>query len=358
MSRFLDKRLQNLEKYTPGEQPKNTGLIKLNTNESPFAPAPEIMNIINSSEAEKLRLYPDPDTKELSEAIAGFLGVKSENICTGNGSDDMLNFAFMAFCGTEKGVAFPEISYGFYQVYADLYNLNVKKIPLKDDFTIDCRDYFGLSRTIFIANPNAPTGIALSVDEIERILIENEDVVVVIDEAYVDFGAESAVKLTKKYDNLLVVQTMSKSRSLAGARLGYAVGNKELIDDLKLIKFSTNPYSINRLSSKCGVASMLDVKYFEDCCNEIIKTREFLLDNLTKRGFFTLISSANFVFTKHRDRRGSEMYDILRDNGILVRRFEKKGIEDFLRITIGSQSEMEELLRVLDKMEENNAKNS
>ncbi len=357
MSKFLDKRLQKLVSYTPGEQPQDKTYIKLNTNESPFPPSPKVIEIINSSEVEKLRLYPDPETKELTCALANYLDVKPENICTGNGSDDLLNFAFMAFCGAEKGVAFPALSYGFYQVYADLYNLDVIKIPLNDDFSINPRDYFGLERTIFIANPNAPTGIALSLDEIERILIENEDVVVVIDEAYVDFGAESAVKLTKIYNNLLVTQTMSKSRSLAGARLGYAVGHKDLIDDLKLIKFSTNPYCINRLSALCGVASVQDGSYFKSCCEEIIKQRKSTLEEFTKRGYTTLPSVTNFVFTKHPNRRGSDICGILKDNGVLVRRFSSNGIEDFMRITIGSSSEMETLFKILDNLEVDYAEN-
>ena len=247
MSRFLIEDYQRLEAYTPGEQPTDMKYIKLNTNESPYPPSRGVLKALSGEEVSRLNLYPDPECKELKDALASLYGLTRENVFLSNGSDDILNFSFMAFCGKQTPVRFPEISYGFYKVYAELYGVDYTAVPLREDFSIDIRDYMGNDANVVIANPNAPTGIALSLDEIERIVKANPDRLVLIDEAYVDFGGQSAVALTKQYDNLLVVGTYSKSRSMAGARLGFAFGNRELIADLEKIKFSTNPYNINRL---------------------------------------------------------------------------------------------------------------
>lgn len=348
MSRFLDKRFASLEAYTPGEQPLDKKYVKLNTNESPYPPSPKVIEAISRERVADLKLYSDPATRALTGAIARYFGVSAENVYTGNGSDDILNFTFMAFCGEEKGAAFPEISYGFYEVYGELYNLDCKKIPLRSDFTINPADYYNLGRTIVIANPNAPTGIALTREEITGIIEHNPDDVVLIDEAYVDFGAESCAQLTKKYPNLIVAQTFSKSRSLAGARLGFALANAELIADLNKIKFSTNPYCINRLSSLAGVAAIEDDDYSRRNCEKIIKTRMAVVEELAKRGFETLPSCANFIFTRKPALSGDVLYTRLRDKGVLVRHFTKEPIRDFLRVTIGTPEEMQFFLKAID----------
>jgi histidinol-phosphate aminotransferase len=293
MSRFLDRRFQNLEVYTPGEQPLDKQYVKLNTNESPYPPAPGVIAAVSAEEVADLRLYSDPATRALSAAIAERFGVAPDMVYTGNGSDDILNFTFMAFCGQNKGAAFPEISYGFYEVYGALYGIDCLQIPLKPDFTIDPTDYYELGRTVVIANPNAPTGIALTRDQIVGILEHNRDDVVLIDEAYVDFGAESCAGLVGQYKNLIVAQTFSKSRSLAGARLGFALGDRALIADLNKIKFSTNPYCINRLTSLAGIAAIRDEAYFRANCQKIMDTRAYTTAELEKRGFEVLPSSAN-----------------------------------------------------------------
>ena len=250
MSTFFSGALKNLAPYTPGEQPQDQQYVKLNTNESPYPPSAGVITALNAKEASDLRLYSDPECKELKKALADYYKVEPENIYVGNGSDEALNFAFLSYATDGRGVAFADITYGFYPVFADLYHIPVQIVPLKSDFSIAPEDYYGLNKTIVIANPNAPTGMALSRDAIEGIVKANPDSVVVVDEAYVDFGAESCVELTKIYPNLLVVQTYSKSRSMAGARLGYAIGNAELIRDLETVKFSTNPYNVNRLHGK------------------------------------------------------------------------------------------------------------
>ena len=350
MSRFLDSRFAALDAYTPGEQPLDKKYIKLNTNESPYPPAPGVIEAINSDEVADLRLYSDPATRALTAAIAEHFGVERDMVYTGNGSDDILNFTFMAFCGANKGAAFPEISYGFYEVYGQLYNIDCKKVPLKADFTIDPTDYYGLGRTIVMANPNAPTGIALTKEQIVGILENNPDDVVLIDEAYVDFGGESCVSLVKDYKNLIVAQTFSKSRSLAGARLGFAIADAELIADLNKIKYSTNPYCINRLTSLAGIASIRDTEYFEANCKKIIATRDYTVAELDKRGFETLPSSANFIFTRKAGVSGTLLYEQLKAKGILVRHFKKEAIEPFLRVTIGTPEEMQAFISVIDEI--------
>ncbi len=348
MSRFFSHRFDALEAYTPGEQPQDRQFIKLNTNESPFDPSPAVLEAVSGAEVAKLRLYSDPECRLTVKAIADYYGVGERNVVLGNGSDEILSFIFQAFCDKDTPVAFPDISYGFYSVFADLYGLEAQVIPLKDDYSLDVNDYCGIHKTVVIANPNAPTGMAVSLEDIEKILVSNPDNIVVIDEAYVDFGADSAVELTRKYDNLIVVQTFSKSRQLAGARLGFAVANEAIIADLNTIRFSTNPYNINRLTLLAGEAAIKDKPYFEKTRQQIIENREYTVAELNKRGFRVLDSKTNFVFAAHNTAGGEELYKKLKDMGILVRFFNKARLSDFLRITIGTREQMDALLDALD----------
>lgn len=350
MSRFLNEKYRKLEAYTPGEQPRDMKYIKLNTNESPYPPSQGVLDAVNSQEAANLRLYSDPECKRLKEAIAGLYGVATENIYLSNGSDDILNFSFMAFAGNGVPATFPEISYGFYKVYAELYGLEYKKIPLKADFSIDAEDYCGLNSFIVIANPNAPTGKTISKADIIRILESNADNVVLIDEAYVDFGGESVYPLIKEHKNLLVVQTFSKSRSMAGARLGFAFGDKELIDDLNRIKYSTNPYNLNRITLVAGEAAIKENDYYMANCKRIIDTREYTAGELFKLGFEVVDSSANFIFAKSNSIGGEELYLSLKSRGILVRHFGDAKITDYIRITIGTREDMETFVAVIKKI--------
>ncbi len=348
MSRFLNEKYQKLEAYIPGEQPRDMKYIKLNTNESPYPPSQGVLDAVNSDEAANLRLYSDPECKHLKEAIAELYKVKAENVYLSNGSDDILNFSFMAFA--DDGVAFPEISYGFYKVYAELYNLDYRMIPLKDDFSIDAKDYCGLNKMIVIANPNAPTGKTISRDDIIQILETNQYNVVLIDEAYVDFGGESVYPLIKEYKNLLVVQTFSKSRSMAGARLGFAFGDKELIADLNKIKYSTNPYNLNRITLVAGEAAIKENDYYMNNCKKIIETREYTTEELTKIGFEVIDSKANFIFARSSEIDGGELYSLLKSDGILVRHFTNEKISDFIRITIGAREDMEAFIATVKKI--------
>ena len=345
MSRFLNQKYSSLEPYTPGEQPKVNGrLIKLNTNENPYPPAPKVSEIINDEELAKLRLYSDPEASLLVEAIADNFGIAKDQVITTNGSDEILAFIFMAFQGAGGKVYYPEISYSFYPVYCDVFGAAGVKVPLRDDFSIDPEDYYDADGLIVITNPNAPTGIALTLDQIEDILIHNKENLVVIDEAYVDFGAESAVQLIDKYDNLLVVQTFSKSRSLAGSRIGYAMGNSEIIADLNAIKFSFNPYNLDRLAILAGTEAMKDKAYFKETCSKIIETRENFVSEMEKMGFTILPSKANFVFAASSEISGKEYFTKLREDNIIVRYFDKEKISNYVRITIGTPEEMELLL--------------
>lgn len=346
MSRFLNSKYTELEVYTPGEQPRDMKYIKLNTNESPYPPSPAVLAVVNADQAELLRLYSDPECKNLKNSIAKLYGVNPENIYLSNGSDDILNFAFMAF--TEGGkAAFPEISYGFYKVFAQLYGIECRKIPLREDFSIAPEDFCGLGSFIVIANPNAPTGRTISLEDIEKILQTNPDNVVVIDEAYVDFGGQSCYPLIKKYKNLLVVQTFSKSRSMAGARLGFAFADEELIADLKRIKFSTNPYNVNRLTLAAGEAAINENDYYMENCRRIMATREWTSAELEKLGFTVIPSKANFIFAKSGRIGGQELYEELKKRGILIRHFSDPKITDYNRITIGTDEEMAVLVNTI-----------
>lgn len=340
MSKFLVDKFNSLTPYVPGEQPKERKYVKLNTNESPFPPSKKAVEYA-CREAQKVMLYSDPDVTDLVKALAKTYDVLPQNVIVTNGSDEVLNFAFMAYCNAQTPALFADITYGFYKVFASVNGIPYKEIPLKEDFTLDINDYLDKRGTIFIANPNAPTGIALSIDEIETLIKANPDRVVVVDEAYVDFGTESAVKLIKKYDNVLVTQTFSKSRSMAGARLGFGIGSKAIIDDLNRIRYSTNPYNVNRMSEYAGVGALEDAEYFENNCRTIIANREWTVGELKKLGFTTTDSKANFIFARCERIDGKELYLKLKERGILVRHFDKAPIKDYNRITIGSMEEMQ-----------------
>ena len=342
MSKFLSDKYQRLEAYTPGEQPRDMRYVKLNTNESPYPPAPGVVEAA-AKEAARLQLYSDPVCADLRDALAARYGVKRENVFVSNGSDDILNFAFMAFAGTGVPAFFPDISYGFYPVYAALHGIEARPVPLKEDFSIDPADYMGLGGFIAIANPNAPTGMALTRAQVETIVAANPDHVVLVDEAYVDFGAESCLPLMEKYDNLLVVQTFSKSRGLAGARLGYAIAQAGVIADLERIKYSTNPYSVNRMTLAAGIASVQRDDYNADNCRRVMATREAAVARLTEMGFEVLPSLANFVFARKPGVDGEMLYRELKKRGVLVRHFSAPRIKDYLRITIGTDGEMDVL---------------
>ena len=342
MSRFLNQQYRAMEAYTPGEQPRDMQYIKLNTNESPYPPAPSVVAAMNAEQVELLRLYSDPTAKNLKEKLAGLYGVEPENVFVSNGSDEVLNFAFMAFGG--RGVAFPDISYGFYEVYAELYGIDAEKIPLEEDFSVDYRKYCSKNKMIVIANPNAPTGMTIPVWQIEEILKTNPDSLVLIDEAYVDFGGESCLPLIAKYDNLLVTRTFSKSRCLAGGRLGYAFANPAIIADLEKIKYSTNPYNINRLTLLLGEATVDAEGYYQEKCAQIQKTRAWTVEQLKDLGFTVLPSRANFIFARTEKMDGGELYRKLKEKGILVRHFTNPRICQFNRITIGTPQQMAALI--------------
>ncbi|MBE6733937.1 MAG: histidinol-phosphate transaminase [Ruminococcaceae bacterium] len=348
MSRYLKENYQALEEYTPGEQPKDGEYIKLNTNESPFPPAPSVVEALKGEDVEKLRLYSDPTMSVLKGKLANLYGVKDENIYLSNGSDDILNFAFMAF--GQDGAVFPEITYGFYSVFAELHGIGYECVPLREDFTVDYKDYLKRDKLVVIANPNAPTGDMRPLWEIEEIIKSNPDNVVVIDEAYVDFGGESAYPLIDKYDNLLVVRTFSKSRCMAGARLGYAIASKGIISDLEKLKYSTNPYNINRLTATLGEATVDAEEYYQEKCKEIMSVREYTKERLEAMGFLVLSSKANFLFAKHNKINGEKLYLELKARHILVRHFTNDKIKNFNRITIGTKEQMDKLLEATQEI--------
>lgn len=343
MSSFFTDRFSNLVPYTPGEQPRDKRYNKLNTNESPYPPSPGVTEAAKK-ESEVLYLYSDPECIGLRAKMSEIYKIPPENILMTNGSDEILNFAFMAFADEKRPLAFPDITYGFYPVFAQLNHIPYNEIPLKEDFTIDINDYIGINKTIVIANPNAPTGITLSLCEIEKIVSGNPDNIVIIDEAYIDFGGESALPLLSKYDNLLICGTFSKSRSMAGARLGYGFASKEIIADLNTIKYSTNPYNVNRMTSACGIAALCEDEYYKNNAKIIEETRAWTTAELEKSGFEVLPSKANFVFAQSPDIDGGELYLKLKERGILIRHFTLEKIKNFNRITIGKKEQMESLI--------------
>lgn len=343
MSKFLNQKISKITPYVPGEQPKHREYIKLNTNESPYPPSK--MGVEYATEQAKFcYLYSDPECTELTGLVAQSLSVKADQVLLTNGSDEILNFAFMAYCDENTPAVFNDITYGFYKVFAELNGVPSTIIPLKQDFSVDVDAFINAKGTIFLANPNAPTGLYLTLDIIEKILSSNPDRIVVVDEAYIDFGSKSAVTLIDKYDNLLVTQTFSKSRSLAGARLGFGVANAKLISDLKTIKYSTNPYNVNRMTLGLGKGAILDKEYFEENCKKIIEDREFVGVELEKLGFTLTNSKANFIFAKHNEIDGKTLYLKLKEKGILVRHFDNERIADYNRITIGSHEQMQKLI--------------
>jgi len=349
LSRFFSEKYASLAPYVPGEQPKDKKYIKLNTNESPFPPSPMACSAAAEA-AKELQLYSDPECTDLVCTAAKILRVEPDQILFTNGSDEALNFAFMAFCDYETPAIFPDITYGFYKVFAGINGIPYRQMPLKADFTVDVGDYLTCESTVFLANPNAPTGLSLPLEEIEKIVSSNPDRVVVIDEAYVDFGGESALPLIQKYDNLLVVQTFSKSRSLAGGRLGFAVGCKELIRDLKTIQYSTNPYNVNRMTMAAGIGALEDTKYFEDNCRKIRENRAWTTDALRQMDFTVLDSDTNFILARHSTIGGKTLYLRLKEEGILVRHFDTPRLTDYVRITIGSDEQMKTFVNTVKKI--------
>ena len=343
MSRFFSSRYAALTPYTPGEQPQDQDYLKLNTNESPFPPSPGVAAAV-AAQCGKLQLYSDPQCAGLRRALADRYGVSPANIMVGNGSDEVLDLAFCAFAGEERPLYFADVTYGFYPVFAAKNRLPYQVIPLKEDFTIDPADYFGKNGVAVIANPNAPTGLALGLDQLEAILQANPDGVLIVDEAYVDFGAQSAAALLDRYDNLLVVRTFSKSRSMAGARLGYAIGCPALIRDLATIQFSTNPYNVSRMALRAGEQALAEQAYFDDNCRKIQETRAYTKAALEALGFFCTDSRANFLFARHPRLAGEALYRGLKERGVLVRWFDSPRIRDFNRITIGTRPQMDLLL--------------
>ncbi len=349
MSRYMSARFDSLEAYVPGEQPQDMQYVKLNTNESPFPPAPAVLEAVNRGEMERLNLYPDPEGKVLREKLADRYGVKPENIFLANGSDELLSFAFMAFCDKDRPVAFPNISYGFYPVYANLYQIPYTEVPLREGFVLDPADYCGRNENIVLANPNAPTGRAISVRAVEEIVRTNPDHVVLIDEAYIDFGGESCLPLIRKYDNLLVCQTFSKFRSLAGGRLGFALAGEGLIADLEKIKYSTNSYNINRLTMAAAAATLDSNDYYIANSKKIQENRAYTTRELSRLGFETLPSVTNFIFTRCPAVEGGVLYQRLKSRGVLVRHWDKPEISDWCRVTIGTRAQMDVFL---DKVHE------
>ena len=350
MSRFLNPRLAHLEVYTPGEQPQDQVYTKLNTNESPYPAAPQVVAAIDAEQVRNLRLYSDPVCRPLIEKLAQVYGLQPDQVFVSNGSDDILNFAFWAFAGQPGKAAYPDVTYGFYQVFADLHQVEANIIPLREDFSVRVEDYLNLKTMIVLANPNAQVGRALTRAEMERIIAANPDHVVVVDEAYVDFGAESCVPLIDRYPNLLVVQTFSKSRSLAGARLGFALGSAELIADLNRLKYSTNPYNVNRLTMAAGVAALEAADYYAKNCRAIQETRAWTVQALEALGFTVVPSLANFVLAAHKTVDGETIYRELKRRGILVRHFTAPRIANYNRITIGSPEQMALLVQTLGEI--------
>lgn len=342
-----EKNIRKVTPYTPGEQPQRDGIIKLNTNENPYPPSPKLMQKLKEMQGGSLRLYPDPAAKTLVDALAAYHGLLPEQVFVGVGSDDVLAMSFLTFFQSSKPVLFPDITYSFYDVWAELFQIPYERPPLAEDFTIVPEDYFRDNGGVIFPNPNAPTGIAMELEAVRKILDHNQDVVVIVDEAYVDFGADSALPLIKEYENLLVVRTFSKSRSLAGLRIGYAMGNPALIRYLNDVKFSFNSYTMNQPSIYLGAAAMEDEEYFQETLRKIVDTREWAKKELLALGFTFHDSKANFIFARHETCAAEELYDALRKADIYVRHFQQERIRDYLRITVGTREEMEVLIRFL-----------
>ena len=346
MSRFFSAKYRDLTPYTPGEQPQDQQYLKLNTNESPFPPSPKAVAWA-AEHTRPLHLYSDPESAELKRLLAKTYALAPENVAVGNGSDEILHFAFMAFCDAGRPAVFPDITYGFYPVFASVNGVPFREIPLRGDLTVDPDAYLTCGGTVFLANPNAPTGLNLPAREIARIAAADPDRVVVVDEAYVDFGGDSCVPLLGEYENVLVVQTFSKSRSLAGGRLGYALGSAALIADLETIRYSINPYNINSYTAAIGAATLLDPETTRANCEAIAACRAWSREQLIAMGFECTDSRANFLSARHPALPGERVYARLKEKGVLVRHFSRERIRDYNRITVGSREQMEALLAAL-----------
>ncbi|MEO1772758.1 histidinol-phosphate transaminase [Candidatus Enterococcus ferrettii] len=344
---FLHSKYAHLVPYTPGEQPKESDFIKLNTNESPYEPAPSVMEAVKAA-AHTLNRYSDTAARIVVDPLAKQLGVKADQVILGNGSDEILSFIFQAF--TEKGMSFPDVTYGFYAIYCDMYQAQANVVPLMEDFTLDLSAYDALAGTVIIANPNAPTGLLLSCEEICDFLKRHPDRLLVVDEAYIDFGGQSMIAHIEEFDNLLVVGTFSKSRQLAGARLGYAVGNSQLIGNLNQIKYSVNPYNINAMTQAAGAAVLAEQDYVDQCIKKTIEVRNWSTQELKKRGFEMTDSYCNFLFAKHSEFAGETLFEALREQKILVRWFNQPRTKDYLRISIGTKEQMERLMDAVDRI--------
>ncbi len=339
MSNWRDN-LRKIEPYVPGEQPDFPDMIKLNTNENPYPPSPKVREVMEHFDESKLRLYPDPASSRLVQAIADYNNVKNSQVFVGVGSDDVLAIAFMAFFNSKKPILFADITYSFYDVWAELFRIPYEKVPLNDKFEIVPSDYYRENGGVIIANPNAPTGIAQSINALEDIIQHNQDVVVIIDEAYVDFSSQTALNLIQKYDNVLIVQTYSKSRSLAGMRIGHAFGSEELISALNDVRYSFNSYPMTRLSVEIGAAVITDTDYFEQTKKKVIATREWVKRELIRLGFTFGDSMTNFIFATHDRVPAQVIFDKLREKHIFVRHFSAPRIDNYLRISIGTEEEM------------------
>ncbi len=346
-----EKLVRFVTPYTPGEQPKEAGIVKLNTNENPYPPSPAVAKALAAFDADTLRRYSDPTAQDLVRAISKSYDVPEDQIFVGVGSDDVLAMAFQTFFNGEAPVLFPDITYSFYDVWADAFGIPYRQIPLEEDFSVDCGKYIGAEAGgIVLANPNAPTGLALPLDELERVVRAHQDCVVIIDEAYVDFGGQSALPLAMRYENVLVVQTTSKSRSFAGGRIGFAFGNKQLIKYLNDFKFSFNSYTMGSVSIAAGAALFSDEAYYRETAEKVIRTREAAKERLAELGFSFPDSKTNFIFAKHKNVPGAELFEKLKERKIFVRHFQGKRISDYLRITIGTEDEMERLFVALGEI--------
>jgi len=354
LSRFLSIKYADLEPYVPGEQPQDQPYIKLNTNENAFPPHPSLSDAV-AAEAGKLQLYSDPESRALRQTLADYHQVSPEELIMSNGSDEVLNFAFMAFCDAHTPAVFPDVTYGFYPVFARINQVPFRELPLREDWAVEPRDYFHAAGTIFLANPNAPTGIALTRAQVEEILQMNPYNVVVVDEAYVNFGAKSCVPLIREYDNLLVTRTFSKYASLAGGRLGYGAACPELIADLNAMRNSINPYNVNRMTAAAGISCLKDDAYYQRNCRQIQNIRSWTAGALKELGFTLTDSLGNFLFVRHPRIGGEELYVELKKRGILIRHFRQERIQDYNRISIGTRAQMEKLVNTLKKLLEERA---
>ncbi|MCI8320526.1 MAG: histidinol-phosphate transaminase [Dorea sp.] len=342
----FEKNIRKVEPYVPGEQPQRK-VIKLNTNENPYPPAPGVERALKSMDTDRMRLYPDPTAGELVKALADYYHVGENQVFVGVGSDDVLSMCFLTFFNSEKPVLFPDVTYSFYKIWAELYRIPYELCPLDEDFRIVKEDYFRDNGGIIFPNPNAPTGLYMELGDVEDIISHNQDVIVIVDEAYIDFAGKSALELIEKYENVIVVQTFSKARAMAGMRIGYAVGNPLLIKYLNDAKYSFNSYTMNQTALVCGAEAVKDKEYFEEGIRKIIKTREWAKEELLKLGFSFLDSKANFIFATHPDYDAKELFEALKDNGIYVRYWGGGRISQYLRITVGTKEEMDALFGFL-----------